>query len=82
VRDGTFDVIFSDVVMPGMSGLDMAKELRTTHPELPVLLATGYSGRLKGDDAAGFRILPKPYGAQSLSEGLADLLGIEVRLSA
>ncbi|MET0257469.1 MAG: ATP-binding protein, partial [Methylobacterium sp.] len=38
-----FDVVFSDVVMPGMNGLDLAREIRRLYPALPVVLTSGYS---------------------------------------
>ena len=71
-RDGV-DFVFSDIVMPGkMDGLSLAHRLREIHPELPVLLATGYS-----DAAAGvsgdFPILRKPYEIHELSEAIAKL---------
>src|ERR1700738_3633389 len=37
------DVVFTDVVMPGMTGLDLARELRRRHYDLPVVLTSGYS---------------------------------------
>lgn len=38
-----FDVVFSDVVMPGMSGIALADELAVRAPRLPVILTTGFS---------------------------------------
>jgi PAS domain S-box-containing protein len=43
-----FDLVFSDVVMPEMSGIDLAERLEELRPELPVLLATGFSETLAG----------------------------------
>ncbi|MCG3102418.1 response regulator, partial [Enterobacter sp. DRP3] len=39
---GGFEVVFSDVVMPGMGGLALAQELARRLPDLPVLLTSGY----------------------------------------
>ncbi|WP_053225579.1 PAS domain-containing protein [Methylobacterium indicum] len=61
-----FDVVFSDVVMPGMGGLALAHELRRRMPTLPVVLASGYSHVLAQDDAHGFELLHKPYSAEQL----------------
>ena len=68
-----FDLVFSDIVMPGeIDGLTLARRLREIRPELPVLLATGYS-----DAAAGVRgdfpILRKPYEIHQLSQAIAQL---------
>lgn len=71
-RDGV-DLVFSDIVMPGkMDGLDLARRLREIRPDLPVLLATGYSdvaASVRGD----FSILRKPYEIHQLSRALAKL---------
>ncbi len=60
-----FDVVFSDVVMPGMGGIALAKRLRERLPGLPVLLASGYSHVLAQDGTEGFELLHKPYSASS-----------------
>jgi PAS domain S-box-containing protein len=67
------DLVFSDIVMPGkIDGLSLARRLREMHPDLPILLATGYS-----DAAAGVRgdfpILRKPYEIHQLSQAIAKL---------
>ena len=52
----------SDIVMPGgMSGLDLARALRKNHPELPVLLTTGYSQYAPQLVKEGFVLVEKPY---------------------
>jgi PAS domain S-box-containing protein len=66
-----FDLVFSDIVMPGMSGLDLARLLRLSDPAQRVLLATGYSREVAGGQAAGFHILQKPYGAESLTAAIS-----------
>ncbi len=71
-HDG-IDFVFSDIVMPGkMDGLSLAHRLKEIRPELPVLLATGYSDAATG--ARGdFPILRKPYEIHELSEAIAKL---------
>jgi PAS domain S-box-containing protein len=65
------DLLFTDVLMPGMSGLELAARARARRPDLPVLLASGYSAEIAGGGACPFRTLAKPYGAQSLGAALA-----------
>ncbi|WP_395622650.1 PAS domain S-box protein [Sphingomonas daechungensis] len=67
------DLILSDVVMPGMSGLELARRVRETRPGIPVLLATGYSNEImeRGSECA---VLGKPFGAADLSRAMSALL--------
>lgn len=66
-----FDGIFSDVVMPGMTGVTMAKLLRQRRPDLPVVLTSGYSEELADSGYEGFEFLPKPYSADQVARALA-----------
>ncbi|GJD32439.1 Sensor histidine kinase RcsC [Methylobacterium adhaesivum] len=65
-----FDVMFSDVVMPGMNGIDLAKEVRRLYPDLPVVLTSGYSHVLAQEGSHGFELLHKPYSVEQLSRTL------------
>jgi CheY-like chemotaxis protein len=62
-----FDVVFTDVVMPGMNGIDLAHRIRQDHHDLPVLLASGYSHVLAQNGTYGFELLHKPYSVEQLS---------------
>lgn len=65
------DLVFSDIVMPGMGGLALAARLAETHPRLPVLLASGYSSKqvLPGDVRRA-PMLRKPYTPETLAAGI------------
>ena len=65
-----FDVVFTDVVMPGMTGIDLAKEIRRRHFGLPVILTSGYSHLLSQNGSYGFELLQKPYSIEQLSRVL------------
>ena len=65
-----FDVVFSDVTMPGMSGLDLAREIRHHGITVPIVLTTGYSHVLSQDGASAFDLLQKPYSIGQLSQAL------------
>ncbi|OAS20005.1 hybrid sensor histidine kinase/response regulator [Methylobacterium platani] len=73
--DPGFDAVFSDVVMPGMGGIELAKALRQRHPGLPVLLTSGYSHVLAQEGSHGVPLLHKPYSAEQLSRMLASAIG-------
>jgi signal transduction histidine kinase/ActR/RegA family two-component response regulator len=62
-----FDVVFSDVMMPGMDGLELAQEVRRRHPDMPIILTSGYSETLSREGAGAFELLRKPYSIDALS---------------
>jgi len=66
-----FDLLFSDVVMPGMSGVELAHRVRERFPDLPVLLASGYSEEVVRGAAASFHMVSKPYGLATVSDAIA-----------
>lgn len=68
--DLTFDVVFTDVMMAGMTGLELAKKLREQYPGLPVLLTSGYSDVIAKEGSFGFPLLKKPYSVEALSRAL------------
>ncbi len=65
-----FDVVFTDVVMPGMTGIELAQEIRRHYAGLPVVLASGYSHVLSENGSYGFELLQKPYSIEQLSRVL------------
>lgn len=69
-----FDVVFSDVVMPGMTGIELAQELHTRYPDLPVVLTSGYSHVLADKGSDGFELLHKPYSLDQLSRALRKVV--------
>ena len=68
---GRYDVVFSDVVMPGMSGIELAQQIRQLYADLPVVLTSGYSHVLAQNGTFGFELLQKPYSIEQLSRVLA-----------
>ena len=69
-----FDAVFSDVVMPGMGGFELAKVIRLRWPRLPVVLASGYSHVLAREDDHGFDLLHKPYSADQVGRALRRVI--------
>jgi signal transduction histidine kinase len=67
-----FDIVFSDVVMPGVSGLELARRIADRWPDLPVVLTSGYSHVLAQDARHGFPLLRKPYSVEELSLALSN----------
>jgi CheY-like chemotaxis protein len=67
------DLVFSDVVMPGISGVELARKIREVKADVPVLLATGYSDEIVRSGAE-FAVMPKPYRPQELADAIVTLL--------
>jgi PAS domain S-box-containing protein len=67
---GAFDLVFSDVIMPGMNGVEMATVIREQYPDLPVVLTSGYSSVLAENTHRGFELIQKPYSVEALSRTL------------
>ncbi|BAP43664.1 multi-sensor hybrid histidine kinase [Pseudomonas sp. StFLB209] len=72
-RPEHFHVVFSDIAMPGMSGLELCAQIHRQWPDLPVILTTGYSTEfvdVSHEQAERFDLLPKPYRVEELSARL------------
>jgi len=84
-RRKPFDLVITDQVMPHMSGLQLARALHATHPDVPVVLYTGYGEGVGPADLepAGVRaVLSKPVDPARLETVLAETLaGPETPLS-
>ncbi|WP_458094052.1 PAS domain-containing protein [Roseomonas sp. WA12] len=65
-----FDVVFSDVIMPGMNGIELGQKIRQEYLDLPVVLTSGYSHVLAQNGTYGFELLHKPYSIEQLSRVL------------
>jgi CheY-like chemotaxis protein len=75
--DGPFDVLVTDVVMPGMNGREVAAALRARQPDLPVLFVSGHSADaldLRPDQESRTDFLAKPFTRADLAERLQALL--------
>jgi len=70
---GNIDIVFSDVVMPGIDGLELGRQIRARWPEIPVVLTSGYSHVLADDSRHGFPLLHKPYSVNELSRLLGEI---------
>lgn len=77
-----FHVVFSDVVMPGMSGLELGARIRRDHPTVPVILTSGYSHVLAQNGKHGFELLHKPYSVEQLSRVLRKAIAWQMKKSA
>ncbi|MBM7117909.1 PAS domain S-box protein [Archangium primigenium] len=71
-----FDVLFTDVTLPGKSGVELAREVRQRYPEMKIIIASGH-GRavLSAEDARmpNLWVLPKPYALPQIQEVLLQV---------
>lgn len=78
-RDGQpFDALVTDMVMAGMTGIELAKAARGYVPELPVLIMSGYTAGALPDDVAlpeGMALIRKPFTKDALLHAVAGVLG-------
>jgi len=73
---GPFDVLVTDLVMPQVSGDELARQLRAMQPDLPVLYVTGFSDQLFVERHLlweGEAFLDKPFSPKGLLEALTQV---------
>ncbi|MNS71155.1 Blue-light-activated protein [compost metagenome] len=80
--DVPIDILLSDVMMPGgKSGVQLAREVRTQRPRLPVVLVTGFPGEeAKRAEQEGIPLLTKPYQLEELAHLLQRIAKSGARL--
>ena len=71
-REDGIDLVVTDQAMPKMSETELAKIIKREWPDIPVLLATGYADRVRGDDI-GLPKLTKPYMQRELAEAIVRM---------
>ncbi|MEJ7926629.1 PAS domain S-box protein [Sphingobium sp. AN641] len=76
------DLLLTDVVMPGRSGISLARMVRKSHPTLPILLASGYSEEIISGSATEFELLRKPFDTRAIDVAIQSACGraAEMRL--
>jgi PAS domain S-box-containing protein len=72
-REPDIDLLFTDIVMPGMNGFELGRLARERRPQLPVLYATGYAASYTAPEK-GADVLAKPYRECDLLTKLRVLL--------
>jgi len=69
-----FDLVFSDVIMPGMNGVELANAIRKQYPDVSVVLTSGYSSMMADNAHHGFELIQKPYSVETLSRTLRSVM--------
>ncbi|WDZ94234.1 PAS domain S-box protein [Herbaspirillum sp. WKF16] len=73
LEEQTFDVLFTDVNLPGISGVDLAKKALVRFPELAVIFASGYGAMVARNVGFASHSLPKPYDIDQLQDILKKI---------
>jgi two-component system, cell cycle sensor histidine kinase and response regulator CckA len=71
-----FDIVVSDVVMPGIGGPELARKLESMRPGVPVILVSGHAEQsvLEDGPTSGFSFLQKPFTPEALARRVRDVL--------
>jgi len=80
-RTRRIDLVMTDMVLPGRSGLQLGQDLREHCPDIVVLLTSGYNNLEYQAEAPELRtyFLAKPYSRRTLVEKIEKILGAELR---
>jgi signal transduction histidine kinase/ActR/RegA family two-component response regulator len=74
------DVVITDYMMPGMDGGALSRRIAQTHPEIPILLITGYAG--PAEDLVDLPRLAKPFGQAEIAAALENLFAEDEKVVA
>ena len=69
-----FEIMFSDIVMPGMNGIELANRVSQKYPRMGIVLTTGYSQALSENRGARFALISKPYSMSTLLGTFLDVM--------
>ena len=75
---GAFDLLITDLTMPGMTGLELIRQVREVRPDLPIILSSGYADEVPAETLNGLgirEVLPKPFQMQALGVAVARATG-------
>ncbi len=79
----SFDLILTDLTMPGMTGIELARELTGVRPGIPIILCTGFAEAIDAEQArqCGFSgLIMKPLGMRELADTIREVLDRSVKV--
>jgi CheY-like chemotaxis protein len=77
LQDSEFDLLVTDIVMPGLDGIGLALKVTSDRPDLPILLMTGYSAerqRAYNLDELICRVVMKPFTLEQICRAVDSVL--------
>jgi CheY-like chemotaxis protein len=83
LKSTPFDAVMTDIRLPGMSGIELARAMVKDYPNIPVVIASGYGALnvefLLGEKLPTVLMLPKPYDLPDLERTLREAAAIAQR---
>jgi CheY-like chemotaxis protein len=83
LQNAHFDAVMTDIRLPGMSGIELARTIVKRYPTLPIVIASGYGAAnaelLMGGNSPTVLMLPKPYDLPALEHTLSQAAAIARR---
>jgi CheY-like chemotaxis protein len=73
-RPGEFDIVTTDYIMPGMTGVEVARRLKELQPDLPILMITAFPNDLSLRKNPADALVSKPFTIDQLHQGLVSLI--------
>jgi len=73
-HEGAIEILVSDILLPGLNGIELSKRIRAAHPETKVLFITGSGDQIPELSELGTNILEKPFLPSELLRKVADVL--------
>jgi len=76
-QEGNFNLLITDMVMPGMSGTELATEFKKRQSDVKIIIASGYSEEMARKELSGqedFAFLSKPYSLGDLTQKVYEVL--------
>lgn len=73
-NSGQFDLVITDYVMPGMSGIELAQEIKNRRPNLPVIMITANADLLPDPMPGVDLLLPKPFQIAALRDSIRSVV--------
>ena len=77
LADAEFDLLLTDIVMPGLDGIALALKVAKEYPRVRILMMTGYAAerqRAHNLDALIHRVIPKPFSLQQICDVVNEVL--------
>ncbi len=77
LKNETYDVVFTDIKMPGLSGIEVAERIKASQPWLPVVIVTGYGSRenqARADAVGVSDFLHKPLSPEMIERSASKAL--------